>query len=195
MILRPLTCLMSLAILAATFAGTPNTATASEYRIDPAHSFIQFRTKHVGISWLIGRFNRFEGQMTYDPDAGQAYQSIEITIDAASLDTNHSERDRHLRSPQFFNVDEHPEVTFVSTGYEGDKSGGVLSGDLTLLDVTRNVSFNVSKIAEGNDPWGGYRAGFEGEYVVTPAEFGMNYRLGPGAETVEVQLFIEAIRQ
>ncbi len=193
--MRIITNLMSLAILAAALAGTPTSASAAEYRIDTAHSFIQFRTKHLGISWLIGRFNRFEGQMTYDPDAGQAYQSIEVTIDAKSLDTNHAERDRHLRGRQFFNVDEHPEVTFVSTGYDGDRTGGVLSGDLTLLGMTRNVSFSVTRIAEGNDPWGGYRAGFEGEYAFAPAEFGMNYRLGPGAETVEVQLFIEAVRQ
>ena len=195
MILRPFTCLMPLAILAIALAGTPNAAFSAEYRIDLAHSFIQFRTKHLGFSWLIGRFNRFDGQMTYDPDSEPSYQSVEINIDASSLDTNHSERDRHLRSKQFFNVDAYPEVTFVSTGYEGDESGGALSGDLTLLGETRNISFEISKIAEGDDPWGGYRAGFEGEYLLTPAEFGMNYRLGPGAKTVEVQLFIEAIRQ
>ena len=167
---------------------------AAEYRIDTAHSFIQFRTKHLGISWLIGRFNRFEGSMTYDAEAGPESQSIEVTIDAASLDTNHAERDKHLRDRGFFNVGEYPTITFVSTGYDGDAEGGVLSGELTLLGVTRPIAIDVRMIAEGDDPWGGYRAGFEGSYILKRSEFGMDRNLGPSAEAVEVDLFIEAIR-
>jgi len=70
-------------------------AIAAGYKIDPAHSFIQFRTKHLGYSWLVGKFNRFEGTMNYDPSAGPEAQNISVTIDASSLDTNHAERDKH----------------------------------------------------------------------------------------------------
>ena len=186
--------------VATTFAilllnSTPHPAHAVEYVIDSAHSAIHFRTKHLGFSWLTGRFNRFEGIMTYDPESGPAGQGINVTIDTASLDTNHAERDKHLRSADFFDVEQFPTVTFVSTSYQGDESGGVLVGDLTLLGVTRTIAFNVRKIGEGDDPWGGYRAGFEGSYVLKRSDFGMDYNLGPAAENIEIDLMIEAIKQ
>lgn len=174
---------------------TPQPAHAAEYAIDPAHSAIHFRTKHLGFSWLTGRFNRFEGTMTYDPAVGPAGQSINLTIDTASLDTNHAERDKHLRSADFFDIEQYPTVAFVSTSYQGNENGGVLMGDLTFLGVTKTIAFNVRKIGEGNDPWGGYRAGFEGSYVLKRSDFGMDYNLGPAAENIEIELLIEAIRQ
>ncbi len=170
-------------------------ALADNFKIDPTHSFIEFRTQHFGFSWLSGRFNSFEGSMNYDPDAGPGDQSISLTIDAASLDTNHEKRDEHLRGPDFFDVDNHPTATFTSTGYDGDAEGGTLIGELTLLGVTNEISFEISKIGEGEDPWGGYRAGFEGQYTLTRADYGMDYNLGPAAEQVELDLWIEAIRQ
>lgn len=193
---RALKACAAAAVSAAAFQiGAAAPAGAVEYAIDPDHSFIQFRTQHLGFSWLVGRFNRFSGSMTYDPEAGPESQSIRVTIDAASLDTNHAERDKHLRGPDFFNVSNYPTVRFVSTGYEGGEDGGTLTGDLTLLGVTQSISFTVRKIGEGADPWGGYRAGFEGSYVLKRRDFGMGYNLGPTAEDVELELMIEAIRQ
>lgn len=167
---------------------------AAEYTVDLSHSFIQFRTKHLGFSWLPGQFNKFEGKMTYDPAKGPAGQSISITIDMASVDTNWPARDKHLRSPDFLNTEKFPTATFTSTGYDGDANGGTLSGDLTLHGVTKNISFAITKIGEGKDPWGGYRAGFEGKYNLTRADFDMNYNLGPAAAVVELHLMIEAIK-
>ncbi|WP_085904386.1 YceI family protein [Kiloniella majae] len=169
-------------------------ANAAEYDIDPTHSFINFKTKHLGFSWLSGTFNKISGTMDFDP-AGGANQKVNIVIDTTSLDTNHAERDKHLRSPDFFDVEKFPTATFVSTGYSGDANGGTLSGDLTLHGVTKNVSFDVTKIGEGEDPWGGYRAGFEGSYTLKRSDFGMDFNLGPAAEEVEVDLFIEAIKK
>ena len=183
------------AIVALLWVAVSLPVVAAAYKIDPAHSFIQFRTKHLGYSWLVGRFNRFEGTMNYDPSAGPEAQSISVTIDASSLDTNHAERDKHLRGEDFFNVKKHAIVRFVSTRYQGGKDGGTLTGDLTLLGVTKSISFEVRKIGEGDDPWGGYRAGFEGSYVLTRKDFGMGYNLGPTAEKVQLDLLIEAIRQ
>ena len=182
-------------LTAVLFVALASPASAAEYKIDPGHSFINFRTKHLGFSWLVGRFNRFEGTMNYDPSAGPDAQNISLTIDAASLDTNHAERDKHLRNRDFFNVGEHPTITFKSTAYSGDKNGGALTGDLTLLGVTKSISFAVRLVGEGEDPWGGYRAGFEGAYTLVRKDFGMNYKLGPAARTVEIELLIEAIRQ
>ena len=169
-------------------------ASAAEYKVDLSHSAINFKTKHLGISWLTGRFNKFEGTMSYDPAAGPEAQSISIVIDTTSLDTNWADRDKHLRGPDFFNTDKFPTATFKSTGYVGDADGGALTGDLTLLGVTKSISFDIKKIAEGSDPWGGYRAGFEGSYTLKRADWGMDYNLGPAAENVELELMIESIK-
>ncbi len=185
----------SAAALAATlFVAAPITTKAAEYTVDLSHSFVHFRTKHLGMSWLIGQFNKFEGTMNYDPAAGAGAQNIALTIDTTSVDTNWADRDKHLRSADFLNTDKFPTATFKSTKFEGDEKGGTLTGDLTLLGVTKSISFPITKIGEGKDPWGGYRAGFEGKYNLVRKDFGMGYNLGPAAETVEMHLMIEAIK-
>ncbi|WP_422367399.1 YceI family protein [Pelagibius sp.] len=168
---------------------------AADYKIGPAHSFVEFKTLHLGFSWLHGRFNTVEGSLKFDPSAGPETQEIEVIIDTASVDTNHAERDKHLRSSDFLNVEEYPTATFKSTGYDGDEDGGTLTGELTLHGVTKPISFEIKKIGEGDDPWGGYRAGFEGSYTLTRSDFGMDYDLGPGALEVELGIYVEAIRQ
>ena len=182
-------------LVAALLAAAALPASAASYKVDPAHSFVKFKTLHLGFSWLHGRFNTVEGNLTFDPSAGPDAQAIEIVIDTASVDTNHAERDKHLRSADFLNVAEYPTATFKSTGFDGDESGGTLTGDLTLHGVTKTISFDIEKIGEGDHPWGGYRAGFEGSYTLTRSDFGMEYNLGPGALEVEVGLYVEAIRQ
>lgn len=169
-------------------------AAAASYTVDLSHSFIKFETVHLGFSKLSGRFNKFSGTMNYDPAKGPEAQSIKIEIDTTSLDTNWADRDKHLRSADFFNVDKFKTATFESTGYDGDANGGTLSGALSFMGVTKEISFPIKKIGEGKDPWGGYRAGFEGTYTLTRKDFGMDYNLGPAAEKVEVTLQIEAIK-
>lgn len=169
-------------------------ANAANYTIDPAHSFIEFRTKHFGYSWLTGRFGKFSGTMNYDPAGDAGAQSVKVSIDTASVDTNWADRDKHLRSKDFFNTDANAVATFESTSYSGDANGGTLKGNLTILGVTKEISFPIAKIGEGKDPWGGYRVGFEGSYTVTRKDFGMDFNLGPAAEQVEVSLMIEAIK-
>ncbi len=185
--------LLSLMVLFFSISATHVTQSA-EYDIDPTHSFVNFKTQHFGFSWLSGRFNAVEGAINYD-SANGAEQSINLTIDVARLDTNHAERDKHLRSSDFFDVEQFPTATFVSSGYDGDAKGGILSGALTLHGVTKNISFDIKRIGEGEDPWGGYRAGFEGHYTLLRKDFDMGYNLGPAAEEVELDLFIEGIRK
>lgn len=172
-------------------------AHAADYLIDTKdnHAFIQFRIQHLGYSWLYGRFNEFEGKFSYDEKApGKA--SVSVTIDTASIDTNHAERDKHLRSKDFFHVDKFPQAKFVSTGYREISEGkGELSGKLTLHGTTRPITIEVSQVGAGPDPWGGYRRGFYGTTVIKPADFGMDYDLGPASSTVELMLSIEGIRQ
>ncbi len=194
MFFKPIRKVLGVSIAALALSSVVTAANAAEFTIDPTHSFVEFKTKHLGFSWLSGRFNTLKGTMQYDPSKGEAAQKISIEIDTASVDSNHAERDKHLRSADFLDVKKFPKATFVSTGYKGNADGGVLSGDLTLHGVTKNISFEIRKIGEGADPWGGYRAGFEGTYTLTRKDFNMGYNLGPAAEKVELDLWIEAIR-
>lgn len=175
----------------------PSLAPAADYVIDTekAHAFIQFRIKHLGYSWLLGRFNDFEGRFSYD-EAKPEDAKVQVTIKTASVDTNHAERDKHLRGEDFFEVDKHPEARFVSTGFEEKGDGtAVLKGDLTLHGVTRPVSIDVKHIGHGPDPWGGYRRGFEGSTTLTLADYNIDFDLGPAARDVELFLTVEGIRQ
>ena len=166
-------------------------AVADSYRVDTTHSFVQFRTQHLGFSWLIGRFNRFDGKFSYDANGPSA---IEMEVQTASVDSNHAERDKHLRSADFLNSKKYPRASFVSSGYDGDAERGELRGELTLHGVTRPITIAMRKIGEGKDPWGGYRVGFAGEAVITRADFNINRDLGPTARQVELSLFIEGVR-
>ena len=167
---------------------------AESYTIDPSHSFVKFETSHLGVAKLSGRFNTIAGKLKYNPAAGEESQSVEVSIDTTSLDTNWADRDKHLRSGDFFNVAKFSNATFKSTKFDGDASGGTLTGILTFLGVSKNIEFPIKKIGEGKDPWGGYRVGFEGTYKMTRKDFGMDFNLGPAAELVDVTLQIEAIK-
>lgn len=172
-------------------------AQAADYVIDTkdAHAFIQFRIQHLGYSWLYGRFNEFEGKFSYD-EKNPEKAGISVTIDTASVDSNHAERDKHLRGSDFFDVKKYPQAKFVSTGYKvTGENRGELSGDLTLHGTTRPITIDVTHVGAGDDPWGGYRRGFHGTTTIKPAEFGMDYDLGPASSTVELSLSVEGIRQ
>ena len=175
----------------------PALSVAENYVIDTdgAHAFVQFRIKHLGYSWLYGRFNDFSGRFTYDTKAPSASYA-EVVIQTASLDSNHAERDKHLRGDDFLDVDEFPEARFVSTSYrEGEDGTATLVGDLTLHGVTRPVTIAVTSIGNGPDPWGGYRRGFEGTTTLTLTDFGIDYDLGPASTEVELTLSVGGIRR
>ncbi len=170
---------------------------AADYVIDTkgAHAFISFRVNHLGTSWLLGRFNEFEGEFSYD-SANPNASKVEVEINTASVDSNHAERDKHLRGGDFLDVSKYPKASFVSTGFKSNGNGtAVMTGDLTLHGVTKQISIDVSKVGEGKDPWGGYRAGFSGTTEFKMKDFGINYNLGPLAETVYMDLQVEGIRK
>jgi polyisoprenoid-binding protein YceI len=175
----------------------PSLSTAADYVIDTekAHAFIQFRIKHLGYSWLLGRFNDFDGTFSYDEN-NPAESKVEVTIRTASIDSNHAERDKHLRGEDFLDVDKYPQAKFVSTAFQenADKTA-VLTGKLTLHGVTRPVSIDVKPVGHGPDPWGGKRRGFEGTTTLKLADYNIDYDLGPAAREVELFLSIEGIEQ
>ncbi len=172
-------------------------AHSSDYLIDTkgAHAFIQFQIKHLGYSWLVGRFNRFEGSFSYDEDNPSAAK-VEVTIDTSSVDSNHAERDKHLRDDDLLHVDAFPQARFVSTSYKDLGDGkGELVGELTLHGVTRPITIAVNQIGAGKDPWGGYRRGFEGRTSFALADYGITRNLGPASTEVQLWLGVEGILQ
>ncbi|WP_116474698.1 YceI family protein [Zobellella maritima] len=172
-------------------------AAVENYTVDSEgmHASVNFKVSHLGYSWLVGRFNDFKGSFAYDED-NAADNSVEITINTASLNTNHAERDRHLRSDDFLDVSKFPEASFKSTSVTktDDEGEYLVRGDLTLHGVTRQVEFEVEQVGAGKDPWGGFRRGFEGEMELKPADFGIEYDLGPASSTVYLEMHLEGVR-
>lgn len=188
-----------LAIATIATVAAVSTALAEEYVIDTKgmHAFVQFRVKHLGYSWLYGRFNNFSGNFSYDENDAAANR-ISVEIDTTSLDTNNAERDKHIRSADFLDAEQFPTATFESTAYAptGENTAD-LTGNLTLHGVTNEVVISVEHIGGGDDPWGGYRQGFEGRATIEPGDYGIDMvgQLGPDAGTVELMLTVEGIRQ
>lgn len=180
-------------------AAIPSVATAAveRYVIDTegGHAFVQFRIKHLAYSWLYGRFDDFSGTFTYDTE-DTSNSAVEVTINTASLDSNHAERDKHLRGKDFLDVDRYPQASFRSTAHkETGFNISVLEGELTLKGITKPVRIEVQRIGNGPDPWGGYRRGFQGSTSFALKDFGIDYNLGPAASEVEMILSIEGVRQ
>jgi len=175
----------------------PAQVLADKYLIDTegSHAFIQFRIQHLGYSWLSGRFNTFSGTFDYDennPDKA----SVQVDIDVASIDSNHAERDKHLRGDEFLDVKKFPRAKFESTSFSENGDGTAeLKGKLTLHGVTNPVTIDVQHIGQGDDPWGGYRRGFEGTTRIALADYGVKYNLGPKSKEVELILSVEGVRQ
>ncbi|MBU1192104.1 MAG: YceI family protein [Gammaproteobacteria bacterium] len=180
-----------------TTLSVPAYAPAADYVIDTAkaHAFIQFRIQHLGYSWLYGRFNEFNGTFSYD-EKNPSANKVEVTINTASIDSNFAERDKHLRSDDFLDVKKFPQARFVSTQFEDQGEGkAVLKGDFTLHGVTKPIVIAVERVGQGDDPWGGYRAGFYGTTVLKLADYGITRDLGPASQEVELMLSVEGIRQ
>ena len=170
---------------------------AADYVIDNkgAHASINFKIKHLGYSWLTGRFDKFDGKFSYDP-ANVSASNIEVNIDTSSVNSNHAKRDKHLRSDDFLDVSEFANAKFVSTSVT-EKADGQLAvtGTLTLHGVSKTITIDAQTVGEGKDPWGGYRAGFSGTTSIALTDFAIKKNLGPASTHVQLELHIEGIKQ
>lgn len=171
-------------------------AHAARYEIDSKgmHAAIQFKIKHLGYSWLNGRFDQFSGNFEYDAAQPNA-SSVQVNINTTSLNSNHAERDKHLRSADFLNVSKYPQAKFASTSITQNPEGLKVEGNLTLNGVSKPITIDAEKVGEGKDPWGGYRAGFTGTTSFKLADYGITYDLGPASTEVFLTLDIEGVRQ
>jgi polyisoprenoid-binding protein YceI len=169
--------------------------TQTTWTIDPSHSTVEFVAKHMMITTVKGRFAEFAGTVSADETSFED-SSVEVTFQAASLDTRSEQRDTHLRSADFLDVEHYPEVTFRSTAIRGAKESFKLTGDLTIRGVTRPITLDVTYEGEGKDPWGGTRASFSATGKFDRRDYGLtwNVALETGGILVsnEVKINIEA---
>jgi polyisoprenoid-binding protein YceI len=189
--------LFAAALFAATAVGAvaPAFAAPVSYKIDPAHTAVAFIVNHVAFSNVIGRFNTVGGDVTFDKDAVEK-SVVNVTIDTASVDTNHAKRDEHLRSPDFFNAKEFPKMTFKSTKIEktGDKTGK-LHGDLTMLGVTKPVVLDITFNKDGVSPASKLEtAGFSARGTVKRTDFGMKYGAPAIGDDIQLLIEVEAVK-
>ncbi|MCW3013616.1 MAG: YceI family protein [Solirubrobacterales bacterium] len=168
--------------------------------VDPAHSSVEFAVKHMGIATVRGKFTEFEGTLDVGQDlaGSKAYGNVKV----ASITTNEEQRDEHLRSPDFFDAEQYPEITFESTRIEPiDEDSSRVFGNLTMHGITNEVKLEVVFQGADTDPWGNERVGLEVVGVLKRSDFDMkfNQALGSGnmlvGDKVNVSLDISAVKQ
>lgn len=201
----------SLALLAAgslsiaaisTFSGTPatlpaigaqtvgaSTITADEFAVDAVHSSVVFRVKHAGVSYFYGTFAGFEGKFRVDAD-NPANTMIDVAVETNSVNSNNSRRDAHLKSPDFFNAEQFPKLTFKSTGARAHSDGTIhVTGDLTYRGRSQTVTVPVTKTGEAQTRQG-YKQGFITEFTIKRSDFGDTWGIDNGALGDEVTLIV-----
>lgn len=184
--------------------GTAQTSGVPGYRagtwdIDTVHSDVSFSARHMMVAKVKGSFSRFEGTVVTAENPLDS--SVKATIDVTSVDTRNPDRDAHLRSGDFLEVDKFPTMTFASTGIRPEGEGYVLSGVLTLHGVTRPVDLELELNGFGPDAYGGYRAGFTASTEINRSDFGISISMpmdGGGvvvSDKIHIALEIEAVLQ
>ncbi len=170
------------------------------WAIDPSHSSVEFSVKHMGIATLRGAFNRFDGTLEISDDLGSSRASGSVEV--ASVDTNEPDRDAHLRSPEFFEVEKYPKMTFASTAIvQVDDGAYRIAGELTLHGVTREMTLEVRVNGTDIDPWGNQRLGLEVAGELSRGDYDMkfNQALGSGnmllGDKIELTLGVSAVKQ
>lgn len=171
------------------------------WNVDPAHAELGFAVRHLMISTVRGRFGAVTGTVTVDENDLKK-SKVDVTVDVTSLDTRQEMRDNHLRSADFFDVANHPQLHFVSTKIEGDVPDHFkLTGDLTIRGTTRPITLDVTLQGRGMDPWGSERAGFEAKGKLNRHDFGLNWNQALEAggvtvgEEVKISIDVELIKQ
>lgn len=170
---------------------------AGTWDIDPVHSDLSFTVRHMMVSKVRGQFGGFTGEIVTAPDVRDS--SVEVSIDASTVDTGNEQRDGHLRSADFFASETHPTWRYRSTGVRVDGDQLVVDGELTLKGVTRSVPLAIEVGGFGPDPFGGTRAGFSGTASINRSDFGVDLQMpldGGGVvvgDKVQIQLEIEAV--
>ena len=147
----------------------------ANFTIDTAHSSIQFEVKHMMVSKVKGQFDSYKANVTADNLADLTTATFEFSFDVATINTKNTDRDDHLRSPDFFDVEQHPTIEFVSTSVTGSGSEYKVTGDLTIKGITNEVTFDVEYNGSGKNPWGVEVHGLEAETKINRERFGLTW--------------------
>src|SRR5665213_3276994 len=174
----------------------------STYQIDPAHSAAQFKVRHMMIANVKGEFDKVSGTVNFDP-ANPSASTVEAIIDVASISTRDEQRDAHLKSADFFDVEKFPTINFKSKKVTASGSDSFsLTGDLTIHGVTKEVELKVEELTEeAKDPWGNMRRGAEAKTRINRKEFGMTFNMALDAggfvvgEDIDITIDVELIHQ
>ena len=172
--------------------------TPGTWNIDPSHSAVTFVARHLVITKVRGTFGEVSGSLTIAED--KLNSTVEATIGMASVTTGDEGRDGHLKSADFFDVENYPNMTFRSTGLRGDGSEYVLTGDLTIKGVTKSLELDLEFEGVSPDPWGGTRVGFSARGEVNRRDFGLDFdvKLDTGgalvSEKIKLELEVQAVK-
>lgn len=176
--------------LAAAWVGPARAA--DNYSVDAVHSSVSFKARHMGLSWVHGRFNEFSGSFAIDKQTpSKSKFSLSIKVD--SVDTNNKQRDDHLRSPDYFNAKQFATITFESTAVKAVKDGYEVTGDLTLHGVTKPVTFTLEGGSEAEFPKGVKRTGFSTDLTIKRSDYGMKTMLEALGDEVRVSIGLEGV--
>jgi polyisoprenoid-binding protein YceI len=182
--------LVALALGSALIGGQ---ALAADYAIDKKgqHAFVNFKISHLGYSWLYGTFKDFDGKFSFDAANPEA-SKVSVTLNTASVDTNHAERDKHIRSDDFLSVGKHPTATFESTSVKSTGEGTAdISGNLTLNGVTKPVVIAAEFVGAGDNPFSRKKTvGFEGRTSIKRSEFGVAYGIPMVSDEVQLDISV-----
>jgi polyisoprenoid-binding protein YceI len=179
---------------------TANASLTGTYAIDASHSQIGFSARYAMVTKVRGQFNEFSGTGFFDLE-NPANSHLQVTIEAKSIDTGNADRDAHLRGNDFFDMDQFPEIKFVSTSFEkidADKYG--VTGDLTVRGVTKPITIDLDFTGEAVDPWGNLRIGLEGKTTFNRKDWGVNWNAALEAggvlvsEKINLEFEISAVR-
>jgi polyisoprenoid-binding protein YceI len=185
--------------MTATIRTVPAAGTKTTWKLDPSHSTVEFSAKHLMITTVKGRITDVEGTIHMD-EKNPGNSSVEATLKAKSVDTRTDQRDQHLRSADFLDVEKYPEIKFRSTRIQGDKQSFKLTGDLTIREVTRPITLDVDFEGATKDPWGGERVGFSANGKIDRRDFGLtwNQALETGGVVVgndiKISLEVQAVK-
>lgn len=175
------------------FVGLPMAALADSYTLDPAHTYPNFTVSHLGFSTMHGRFGKTSGTLTMDREKGTG--SVEVVIDTASVDTGFKKRDDHLRSPDFFNAVEFPQITFKSTKVSFAGKGAKVEGNLTMKGVTKPVTLDVASINCGVHPFSKKDVcGFDATATIKRSDFGITYGTPAIGDEISLDIEVEAVK-
>lgn len=173
----------------------PSLTQAANYEIDTVHSQAIFKVKHMGVSYNMGRFNKVAGTYSFDP-ADPASASLDVKIEAGSIDTDFERRDEHLKSPDFFNAKQFPVISFTSNDVK--KTGDAMytaSGELSLHGVKKNVTIEIEYVGQGENRDGKTLTGFFTTFTVKRSDYKMDFMVGPIGDEVTLMVNIEGVAQ